>query len=390
MFVPARVAGALDQQREAFRRAAEEAARLQEDYLQALDRLAGLSAGTVNERLGSNPWPGALPTEELDRRGLIVRFEEHWDSAQDARAWARERLQGIPAVAVDGSQIAASKEFGVPLSLVQVAWFENYHDPAKPYCKDVRNEIITAGERPDEIEEFAFRESKLNQRRFALEMQVAVERIRELPIDPPPVVLVDGSFVLSFIGRMAPAARPAYLHALFGLLDASQERHVPVVGYVDLSFASDLVTMLCALFELPTSSLFDARVLGPRLGSFDRTAAFRCARGGVLPHYQTPDRDYSQELCFVYLKAGQDRLPARIDFPRWILEAGLLDHVLDVVRAEIVVGAGYPYALETADAAAVLTTEDRLAFYRLFHDFARSSGLSVSLPGKSISKLHRR
>ena len=73
-----------------------------------------------------------------------------------------------------------------------------------------------------------------------------------------------------------------------------------------------------------------------------------------------------------------------------MLEAGVLDGALDLLRAEVVVGTGYPYPLETADAAAVLTTEDRLQFYRLFHDFAHDSGLSVSLPAKSISKAHRR
>ena len=91
------------------------------------------------------------------------------------------------------------------------------------------------------------------------------------------------------------------------------------------------------------------------------------------------------------MTTGLDRYPARIDFPRWMLEEeGLLDRVLDVVRAEIVVGAGYPYPIETADAAAVLTGEDRMAFYRLFHDFAQAQGLHTSLPAKSISKAHRR
>ena len=77
----------------------------------------------------------------------------------------------------------------------------------------------------------------LNQRRFALEMEVAVDRIRGLEAEPPPVVFVDGSFVLSFVGRMSPQARPPYLESLFSLLEASHERRIPLVGYVDLSMA---------------------------------------------------------------------------------------------------------------------------------------------------------
>jgi hypothetical protein len=394
MLVKEKIAQVLEERREAFSRAVADAAKQQERYLEALDQLSRLSSADIGERLGDEPWPGARPTPELDDRGLVVRFAEHWNSAQEARAWALERLHGISTVAVDGSQIPASKEFGVPVSLVQVAWFENPHDSGQPYRKDVCHELVTPGDREDEIEAstlwVSFAESKLNQRRFALEMRVAVERIHAIQGDPPPVVLVDGSFVLSFIGRMAPQARSAYLEALFGLLNASRECRVPVLGYVDLSFASDLLTMLSQLFDLSAGNLFDARVLAQRMDSFDRTAAFQCARGDVLPHYQTPEQDHSKELCFLYLKTGHDRLPARIDFPRWILEAGLLDQVIDAVRAEVVVGSGYPYALETADAAAVLTAEDRMSFFRLFHEFAKSSGIELSVPGKSISKLHRR
>jgi len=72
------------------------------------------------------------------------------------------------------------------------------------------------------------------------------------------------------------------------------------------------------------------------------------------------------------------------------VEDGLLEHVLDVVRAEIVVGSGYPYALETADVTALLTTEDRLAFFRMFGDFASDAGLQTTMPAKSASKGRRR
>ena len=63
---------------------------------------------------------------------------------------------------------------------------------------------------------------------------------------------------------------------------------------------------------------------------------------------------------------------------------------MDIIRAEIVVGSGYPYALEAADAAAVLTTEDRQVFYRLWHEFAPSAGLGGAATAKTASKAHRR
>jgi hypothetical protein len=373
-----------------FQRAAAESSVHRASYGDAWHRFARLSTADLSARLAGQEWPGARPAEDPGVGGPIVQFDQHWETARDARLWALERLRGVPTVAVDGSQIAASKEFAVPVSLVQVSWFENYHDPHRPYIKDVRNEVVTVDEGGGEVEEYVFAESKLNRTRFVLEMQTAIDRIRTLAADPPPVVFIDGSFVLSFAGRMPPKTRDAYLTALFDLLDASAEYSIPVVGFVDRSFASDLVTLLRTLFDLPPASIVDADILTERLSPFDRTIAFECARGDVLPLYEATRTGYVHDLLFVYLQSGQGRLPVRVDFPRWILEAGLLDHVIDIIRAEAVVGSGYPYALETADATAVLSTEDRMAFYRMFHHFADASGLFASLPAKSISKARRR
>jgi len=63
---------------------------------------------------------------------------------------------------------------------------------------------------------------------------------------------------------------------------------------------------------------------------------------------------------------------------------------MDLVRAECVVGAGYPYAVETADAAAVITQQDRQRFYALFQQFVESQGIPLTLARKAASKLGRR
>lgn len=387
MLIPARVTQALEAKRDMLRAAATRHDETRDRLGHAWDRLRTLSCSDIEERIGGIPWPGARPTEELDRRGPIVRFGERWTTAQEARAWALETLRGVTTVAVDGSQIAASREFGVPVALVQVAWFENPHNAARPYVKDVRDEILLPDDPPEEVSEHAFAEARLNQRRYILEMEAAVDRLLRLAPDPPPLVFHDGSFVLSFAGRMPPATREAYLRPLFALLDRSREQRIPVAGYVDSSLASDLTTMLRQVFDLAEGIVPDGAVLASRLGPLDRTAAFRSARGDILPHYRREEHDYAQDLCFVYLQTGHERLPGRIDLPRWVLDAGLLDRVVDTIRAEIVVGSGYPYALEAADAAAVLTTEDRQVFYRLWQEMAPSAGLPTA---KTASKVHRR
>ena len=82
--------------------------------------------------------------------------------------------------------------------------------------------------------------------------------------------------------------------------------------------------------------------------------------------------------------------PARLEFPLWIYEEGILDDVLDIVRAEVIAGNGYPYAIETADAAAVITTSDRETFYTLFRHFAETRNLDLQISQKAASKHRRR
>lgn len=382
MLIPERAGEALTAEVESFRRAADASLRLRARYEDALRRLAAMSRREIEDRLGGVPWPGARPSAEMER-GLIVRFGRRWRSAEEARRWALHTLAGTPTAAVDGSQIPASKEFGVPVSLAQVAWFVNPHDAGLPYVKDVRDEIV-----PPEADDYLFTDALLGRRRFALEMTAAAEQIQAL--DGRGLVFIDGTFVLSFAGRLAPEARSAYLDALFALLETSERSAVPVIGYVDLSFASDLAGLLAQVCDLPAGPVFDAQLLAGLMAPFDRTAVFQCARGDVLPFYRREDADRSGDLFFTYLQVGSGGIPVRLDLPRWVVGAGRVDEVVDIVRAEIVVGAGYPYALETADAAAVLTSEDRLAFYRLYHEFARRHGLAAGIPAKSLSKARRR
>ena len=93
---------------------------------------------------------------------------------------------------------------------------------------------------------------------------------------------------------------------------------------------------------------------------------------------------------FVYLQTTGDATPARLDVPSWIYEEGLLGEVLDTVRAECVIGLGYPYALETADQTAVITMRDREIFLRALQDFAVREKLDFSVSRKSASKGRRR
>ncbi|HKS43139.1 MAG TPA: DNA double-strand break repair nuclease NurA [Blastocatellia bacterium] len=164
---------------------------------------------------------------------------------------------------------------------------------------------------------------------------------------------------------------------------------MPVIGYVDTSFARDLINMMQAVFSdlSDAQKVHDALLLAPRMKWGDRTALFRCARRGILDSYGD---EWRRNVAFLYLKTSSDGPPSRLDVPMWVYERGLLDYVVDTARGEVIVGNGYPYAIEAADQTAVLDARDREMFYAIFQEFAERERLNLSLARKAVSKAHRR
>lgn len=388
-----RALAALEGLREEFARFQAELSAHFSDYEAALDRLGSLSYADLLKLLGGEPRPGAIPTEEMaQRRSLIVRFGAKWQNRQQADQWAYDTLLGRTTFAADGSQIIPSKVISIPIAAVQVGWFENPHTPDGAYTKDVKFEVLT----PDEVifgREGSESEQIVHCRRYELEISVIcdfMERAVKIGFDParPPVVFFDSLLVASFAEPLPAEQRNFYVSRIAALLDKSEDAGIPVVGYVDSSSARDLVVMLEVAFGLPGSAkVSDAALLAPRMGWGDRTVMMRCARRGILDSYGERWRD---RIGFIYLKTVSDAPPARLDIPMWVYERGLLDYVIDTVRAEVIVGGGYPYALETADSVAVLSASDRESFYALFQEFASRNGIPLRMSRKEWSKRWRR
>jgi hypothetical protein len=133
----------------------------------------------------------------------------------------------------------------------------------------------------------------------------------------------------------------------------------------------------------------DALIFHGHLGWGDRTPAFLAVRGHGDPA-PAPRAEPRHHVAFVYFQAALDRPPARLEFPRWVLDAGMLDRVMDVVRAETIVGNGYPYPIEAADAVAVISAHDRAQFYALFQEWATREGFPFTFSRKALSKSRRR
>lgn len=396
-----KIVARLQAKRERFRDFNSDFHREAENYARALGELAALSSAEVVCRVAPVTTPGALPTAEFDAaRDLRVPFDVRFSNHEEARAWACEVLLNHPTFAADGSQILPVKDFSVPVAAIQVAWFENRHTRDGRYTKDADFEVLA----PDELlieynGERVISEQAVNLRRFELEVATLCRLMRQAAEDGEaarklPLALFDSSLVISFADRLQQDFRTAYINLVLELLRCSRETGVPVVGYVDTSYARDLTNLLahcCGLAE--TEKIYDAQLVGGLLRWGDRTPLFVCARGsadkkqqGVLESFH----EYRRGIGFTYLKTNSFAPPARLDIPLWVYEQGLLDEVIDLVRAEVVVGNGYPYVIETADAAAVITARDREAFYAIFRRFAEEQGVDLRVSQKAVSKTRRR
>ena len=359
---------------------------------------------------------GARPSGEFDRwlvdatyqdyHGPIVPFGQSFANHEQARQWA-ECIEGITTVAVDGSQLLPWRDASVPVALIQAGFFINPHTVGKTYTKDVRMEVLSPDEIMEEVksegrdpDSYPYSDMQVTLRRHLLEVETLCQQIEQCarvrqPTEPvhSPVVFFDGSLVVSFALTMPAPYRDYYINAATALLRASEQYRVPLIGYIDTSYARDMITMLRnvdAMSDQPmlreTKRVHDALLWQGHLCWGDRTPAMLCARGDILAAYG----EYRDKIAFCYLQTTANRPPARLEFPRWLLDDGILEPVLDVVRAEVIAGNGYPYAIETADAVSVITMQDRAEFYAHFQHFIERQGSQFTFSSKSRSKGRRR
>jgi hypothetical protein len=290
----------------------------------------------------------------------------------------------------------AEREVSLPVAAVQIGWFENDHRADASYVKNARFVILS----PRELlsaDEPAIPETRVSERRFREEIEAAAEFMRRKAGwrgrgERMPLAFYDGTFFLS-IALERTEIQTGMVERLVGLVRLSEQTGVPIAGFVDRSFARDLLTLADAFDgrdgpvarTLDDISVLDVSAL-PNWG--DRTPFFFCRRRGLEAF--TGDGRRRSIAGFVYLRTTAGNPPARIDIPSWISDAGLLDEVLDVVRAECVVGLGYPYPIEAADQTAVIGVRDRDLFLRALQAFSAENDLEMKISRKAASKGRRR
>jgi hypothetical protein len=368
---PARILELLHRKQEDFRRFDQQSISLLEKYRTALKDLPQTRDLAIVEPLNSLTL----------NQGLLANSLQ-WSNREESLAWVRDRIGGVATFAVDGSQIYPSKDISIPIALVQIGWFENHHLPTGGYEKNINLDILTPIDLRDLQGDLA--ERKVNMRRFQLEIQRLIEYIEEHQGDPNCLVFLDGSLIATFAESFDAATQAFYVKCLLQLLRASTICRVPIVGYIDTSYASDLVALLQRTAQLPPSkSLHDSQLLNGNWG--DRSPLFLAQRDILTQAYE----EQADQILYCYLKTNSGPT-ARLELPRWVYESGRFPQILDWVLCEVIVGGGYPYAIETADQVAVLRSPDRQAFFAILQDWAKHQNIDLQLSRKMVSKLRRR
>jgi hypothetical protein len=376
------------------------------DYVRRLRALGARGSAEVAAALSGSKEPGAIPSDELDRAGeVVIPFGKSWRTHEEARRWAIDVLEGRVTFAADGSQLVPGRDVSLPVAAVQVAWFENPHTRDGRYEKNVRCALLSPQELLEGYDDRSNADTIVSLSRFRLEIEVLSEWVEskrgwQERGERTPLGFFDGTLMIS-IALPKTKLQDAYVEAIVNLVKLSRDARVPIVGFVDQSYARDLIWLLDTLDSgqesVRSRSLFDAQLLHASLEEEPailnswgaRTVFCRCVRKNSSEAFK--DAETGEPLVgFTYLQTTAASVPARMDVPVWIYEAGLLDDVVDTVRAECVSGLGYPYAIEAADEAAVIRGRDREQFLRAVQEFAERESLPFGVSRKAASKVRRR
>ena len=387
---PSQILSLLQEKRDDFMSYDKTALQELQQYRAALAKMSQQSSEILLETLKGMKDCGALPLEPLGKYpDWVIPSKLTWQNREQSLEWVRDRLTGISTFAVDGSQIYPSKDISVPVALVQIGWYENFHLPSGVYEKDIDLDVMTPNDLRVGRGDIADR--KVNLRRFEMEIDRLIQYMEERSGCETCLAFFDGSLVATFAEAFDEETRNFYVKCIVKLLQASEHYRVPLVAYIDTSTAHDSTEMLRRLCNLPeTKSIHDAQLFNRTQSHLmewgDRTPLFLCQRSGILNHYG----DQGDKIAFAYLKTNKDSYPVRLEMPVWVYEAGWHDRIINWVRAEVVIGSGYPYVIETADQVAVLKNDDRQVFYRLLQDWADQEDLKLRLSRKMVSKARRR
>jgi hypothetical protein len=336
----------------------------------------------VNDKL-----PRYSGSKVLEEGAFIRRFKKHFLNRGEATDWALEVLRERTVAAVDGSQVFASRSYSVPIGLAQAGLIINRHTGIDGFTVTYKMSLIT----PDDFDAYggtsAFSETPVSLKRHQLECDRICEFMRS---DPGDLVFFDGSLILSFINNFADEKiRMKYVDSIVKVLQVSEETRTPVAAYTDMPLNKDIVTLMKKHFMLPpVTHLSDVHLIREDLGWGDRTRAFISDRDdkgrenkSVLDLYGR----YRDSIAFFYIQSSGG-LPSKVEVPKWVFEAGMVDSIADIVRAQCIVRPGYPDIIHRAHEYTAINQSEAEQFDRILDRFAADNHIKIYKSAKELNK----
>jgi hypothetical protein len=218
--------------------------------------------------------------------------------------------------------------------------------------------------------------------RTLLELRILLERsieARELDKEKRIVTLFDGSLISWPAEQLPPAHQQRYHERFVEILDGFHREHIPLVGYLSHSRASDVVNMLrvsvcpyeqsrcremCGDLdeeEYPCSSIWPLSDRALFQGSLEvNHRSFVCLSGAKASNRLPPQH----QIGICYLNSGAEI--ARLEFPSWLYSnTEQFQLTLNTVLTQCHKGMGYPICLSEAHHLAVIKSADRDRFFDL-------------------------
>lgn len=189
------------------------------------------------------------------------------------------------------------------------------------------------------------------------------------------IALVDGSLMQLVTVLSKDDDVAAIMRDYFRVLQAFRQIRVPVVGYISRPESQMVmrgIRMLACELPVPHENRPDEPCMCQSLWSITDADLFAglLEEGECSPvwaarfsHLVGENAQIVREMVFAYV--GTPYEVARLEFPAWIWEEGLLPRLIEVILHQCRLGQGFPNALTLAHQYAVLHNADRESYYFL-------------------------
>jgi hypothetical protein len=338
---------------------------------------------------------------------LIESASSTWQFAyplEDART--KESATNPPekytAIAADASQAAPGRHSPLPYYVIntgRVTIRYGEHGTASMDSEPALGNFSAAEEELSYLGYEVRRDAHISEERMLAEFGA----LAELSADAagPAVAMYDGSLILWYLRKQPERRRRDIVTSLTRWFDICRDKGIIPAGYISKPGARDVVYDLALLAcdreyahcescktgrkpaEIPCREivkLHDADIFGEILGRAERSAVFINGSTPILDEYGTEEN----RIAYFYVNVGAE--VARVEFPRWVFNDGLIDSVQSLVFDQCEKGGGYPRVLALAHEYALVESKETDAFLKILDGVAFPSLASP----KELTKRRRR